>query len=342
MNLRTASLLGWLCAGLSVQGQTRRSADYILTTETMDGGGLYATSTDYASDNSWGSITGVSSNAVAFETALHGYLGQIYEVASLQLQAAPATIAAGGASQLSGTAPLDDATFLALNGADILWAPAVFPLVSISLSGLATAGAPSVTTPAGASGSYLGVTGTGTNLLTCVVSNVAPTAAAYRMETWRDQPNSLGVAKLLRACFDLDGDALSVQAVSATSAAGGTVVLAGNVITYTPPAGVSGADTFTYTVTDTQGASAQGTVTVTILAPAGSGPSVLGITADATTATVAMAGIPNLVYQIQASTNLVDWVAIGQTTAGTNGLFQFVDTNKNLYPSRFYRSHAHP
>jgi PKD repeat protein len=43
---------------------------------------------------------------------------------------------------------------------------------------------------------------------------------------------------------------LQVTAISATSQAGGTVVLAGSVVTYTPPAGFYGSDSFTYTIQD--------------------------------------------------------------------------------------------
>ncbi len=59
---------------------------------------------------------------------------------------------------------------------------------------------------------------------------------------------------------------LTVTGVSATSANGGTVTLVGGVVTYTPPNGFTGTDTFTYTVTDSgnPALSATGTVTVTV------------------------------------------------------------------------------
>ncbi len=53
---------------------------------------------------------------------------------------------------------------------------------------------------------------------------------------------------------DADGDTLSLQAVDAASARGGTVANNGNgTVTYTPPAGFAGLDTFNYTVTDGSG-----------------------------------------------------------------------------------------
>ncbi|MCA9125425.1 MAG: tandem-95 repeat protein [Planctomycetales bacterium] len=59
---------------------------------------------------------------------------------------------------------------------------------------------------------------------------------------------------------------LSIVAVSASSAAGGTVALAGTTVTYTPPTDFNGTDTFTYTLSDGQGGTATGTVTVSVAA----------------------------------------------------------------------------
>jgi len=42
-------------------------------------------------------------------------------------------------------------------------------------------------------------------------------------------------------------------------------------------------------------------------------------------------------YTIQASTNLISWIQIGTTTAGTNGVFTFKDTKIINFKSRFYR-----
>src|SRR5207247_1266673 len=77
---------------------------------------------------------------------------------------------------------------------------------------------------------------------------------------------------------DDNGQTLTVVSVSATSAQGGTVILANGQLTYTPPSNFSGADSFTYVVQDngtTTGVadpkSAIGTVTVTVT-PVNDGP----------------------------------------------------------------------
>ena len=49
------------------------------------------------------------------------------------------------------------------------------------------------------------------------------------------------------------------------------------------------------------------------------------------------AAMPLRIYRIQASTNLTNWVTISTITSGTDGLFQFVETNLFL-PQRFFRT----
>jgi hypothetical protein len=101
-----------------------------------------------------------------------------------------------------------------------------------------------------------------------------------------------------------------------------------------------GTDSFPYSLIDAFGTSAQGSVTVMISAPSASSPNVLAITPSpgAITVTIQMAGIPGLVYQIEATTDLIHWDKIGESTAGPNGLFEFTDYDANLYPNRYYRA----
>ena len=64
---------------------------------------------------------------------------------------------------------------------------------------------------------------------------------------------------------DANGDSLSVRSAGPASSAGGTVVVSNGVVSYTPPAGLRGTDTFTYVVQDTRGGSDTATVTVTVV-----------------------------------------------------------------------------
>jgi hypothetical protein len=92
------------------------------------------------------------------------------------------------------------------------------------------------------------------------VASTAPVVAGSTT-VWTGAGASLNVA-VLNLAFDSVGNPLSVSGV--TQGANGGVVLNGNgTVTYTPDAGFTGTDLFTYTVTDGQGNSATGTVTVT-------------------------------------------------------------------------------
>jgi hypothetical protein len=64
---------------------------------------------------------------------------------------------------------------------------------------------------------------------------------------------------------DVDGDALTITGYDAVSAAGGTVVCAAGVCTYTPPPDYSGLDSFTYMVDDGNGGSATATVALNVV-----------------------------------------------------------------------------
>ena len=61
---------------------------------------------------------------------------------------------------------------------------------------------------------------------------------------------------------DPDGDAISL--IAAQGAAHGTVAIQSGMVRYTPSAGFTGSDAFTYQIRDTQGATAVGTVNVTV------------------------------------------------------------------------------
>jgi hypothetical protein len=47
-------------------------------------------------------------------------------------------------------------------------------------------------------------------------------------------------------------------------------------------------------------------------------------------------GSPGEVFDIEASTDLLNWLDLGSVLADTNGLMQFDDTNAPAYPARFY------
>ena len=81
-----------------------------------------------------------------------------------------------------------------------------------------------------------------------------------------DQNSSANSLNVLANDSDPDGDTLSITAAGAP--AHGTATIAGNRINYTPAAGYSGADSFTYSIADGKGGTASATVSIIVAVPA--------------------------------------------------------------------------
>ena len=139
---------------------------------------------------------------------------------------------------------------------------------------------------------------------------------------------------------DADGDPLALTgAISSTN--GATVSYDSSYVYYSNANDV--ADQIDYTITDGQ-ATTPGVINITV----GTGPSFGGgqaVTVTGSTATVTFAGIPTYQYEIQRSTNLVDWVTISTTNAPSNGVFMYTDDFSDLgfvVPSAAYYRTANP
>jgi CSLREA domain-containing protein len=103
-------------------------------------------------------------------------------------------------------------------------------------------------------------------IVTLTVNSVndAPIAASDLARTSSDTPLALATAILLSNDSDPDGDALSISGVGASSAHGGTAVLAGSSVIYTPPLHFAGTDSLTYVLNDGHGGIATGSVTIAV------------------------------------------------------------------------------
>ena len=174
-------------------------------------------------------------------------------------------------------------------------------------------------------------------------ANQAPVWTMYGIATPWQTPVSLSLRKLLVHASDADGDSLTVSAVGPTSAKGGTVALLSSSVSYTPPAGFSGNDTFSITIMDSRGASVIGTVTVTVGAAAGgSGSGGLPVNPPRLrplgdgTMEVAFQGIPGRSYKIQRSTDLATWTAVAVVTASNSGSMTWTDPAPPQ-PTAYYR-----
>lgn len=135
--------------------------------------------------------------------------------------------------------------------------------------------------------------------------NDAPVAKADTASTEFGKPV---VVKVLANDTDVDGDTLSIKSVGA--AANGTLVKnADGTVTYTPKAGFSGTDSFTYVVTDGKGGEATAKATVTVAAD----PSKPAPVAAADTATTSK-GQPVTIAVLANDTN-----GDGSSGTGTSG-----------------------
>ncbi len=109
----------------------------------------------------------------------------------------------------------------------------------------------------------------------------------------------------------------------------------GGFVLYDNPNNVN--DQFSYTIIDSEGATATGVVNIV----AGQPQNIVGLVNNEDgSMTISFSGIPNFTYHVQATTNLVlpFWTNISTNVAGTDGLWQFTDSDATNYPARYYRS----
>lgn len=97
--------------------------------------------------------------------------------------------------------------------------------------------------------------------------NDAPMAETDRIEVRHHETTAIPLSALLANDRDADGDAFRIFQLTTTSHQGGRLALTGDAISYTPPAGFTGDDTFIYRINDGRLDSDPATVTVTV-APA--------------------------------------------------------------------------
>jgi hypothetical protein len=149
------------------------------------------------------------------------------------------------------------------------------------------------------------------------------------------------ISTLLANDTDADSDTLVLSGVGTNTAAGGTVSSDGKWVYYSPPAGYTNADAFTYTVSDGFcGGIATGNVLVQVTTSSGSSHNFKIYLQPNGSVLLVFAGIPNWTYRIQYADTLppVNWTDLSTNTADALGVYQYTDTPPPNSPSRFYRS----
>ena len=167
---------------------------------------------------------------------------------------------------------------------------------------------------------------------------INPAPGAFAIATTANAAATFASAKIIHFASDA-GVTLSVSAVASPSAQGGTVALNGdNTITYTPPPGYAGADSFNYTLSDNAGGSSPGTVTVQVNAGNVSTTITAYVVNGDGSFTITASGLPGQTYDIQAAdTASGPWNQIGTATALSNGVVSYTDTDAHNHVSRVYR-----
>ena len=125
------------------------------------------------------------------------------------------------------------------------------------------------------------------------------------------------LSTLLASDSDADGDTLNIT-VSSTSASNATVTVSGGWVFYTPPAGFTNADSFTYTITDGRGGSAVGIVTVAILVDNSQSQNLTITDLGGGAFSINGSGIPGYTYRLQYSDSASPfiWQEPGQRDGG--------------------------
>jgi autotransporter-associated beta strand protein len=179
------------------------------------------------------------------------------------------------------------------------------------------------------------------------VVNTPPTHSDSTAGVTANTSLVLSATKLLVTASDADaGDTLSVTAAGPTSTNGppSNVVLdtGAGTITYTPATDYVGSDSFTYTISDNFGGTVTPTVFVTVTSANVPSPNIVvppAYDSGSGTFSVTFAGIPGYTYTIQTATDPSGpWSFLKTSTAGTDGLFQVLDTESPPPPARYYRT----
>ena len=172
--------------------------------------------------------------------------------------------------------------------------------------------------------------------------NEPPVFGGYAIATPYDTPATVSLRKLLARVTDPDGDGFAVTAAGPASTHGGSATLdtQAGTITYTPPPGFSGDDSFAVVITDARGAATTGAVTATVASPLGPGsaprnpPQLTPMPGGAMN--VRFHGIPGRSYRLERSTDMATWQTIATIAAGPAGTIEFTDPAPPR-PNAFYR-----
>ena len=168
--------------------------------------------------------------------------------------------------------------------------------------------------------------------------NSRPIPSSPAIQRWPLAGVKVRVADLLGT--DPDGDSLSLQSVASSSAQGGTVSTNTVWVFFTPLAGFTNTDSFSYSVRDSRGAAGSGTVTVNITADVNPTLNYTMEDLGAGSVRIHFSGIAGRSYTIQY-TDTSDgsvWMPLTTIVADASGVFTCDDTPPGPPYTRTYRT----
>ncbi|MFM1767989.1 MAG: hypothetical protein RJA22_518 [Verrucomicrobiota bacterium] len=183
--------------------------------------------------------------------------------------------------------------------------------------------------------------GTTNSRTASLLVNNAPVVPTRGGATSENLPLTFITAKLLQGVTDAEGDTFALASVGPVSLQGGTLTSNATTYVYTPPTGFTGTDSFQVFVRDNRGAVGVGIVQILVVSGSLPGQNTIVIQLAPGGIQVRFAGIPGRSYQIQRSTDLVNWNTLQIETAAPYGVIQYLDTAPPP-GAGFYRTLAVP
>jgi hypothetical protein len=151
-------ILAAIAVSWTAHAAPRATAHYRLGGESLGAGGTASTTPHHSSLGQIGETGGLPTHTPGSGAAANpGYLGSLYEVVSLDLEAHPALVNEDEKFELKATATLHDGTSMALSGMDVAWAVASGPVTLLPGNDAASADPVYLDTQATLLGGYLGL-----------------------------------------------------------------------------------------------------------------------------------------------------------------------------------------
>ncbi len=172
-----------------------------------------------------------------------------------------------------------------------------------------------------------------------VLLDIPPVARDVFITATKGVAVSFLISDLLTNVTDANGYAITLASVNSISDEGGLITANATMVTYTPPHNLAAnEDEFGVLYSDGHGGEAVGFVTLDFLPP---NQLQIDVSQLSTTGVqLTLGGTPNAVYDVEVSTDLLNWSLLETVTASPTGIIGVLDVAAKNMPYRFYRAVA--